>query len=445
MKRALAIIAVLCLFGTLAFGQTITGRWRLHTYITDLQTPSFTLRTDLLVNYKVGDWTFSGYGLATGSSGFYYAYLSMVGKFGPFDVNTYLNFIDPALAVTTTWYYYTSVGASFDFGGVTLGSNIYHSGAASFGVLAADLGIESLYPTWSFTMGAVGSMLYHTYAKVAPVRFDVFWYDPCTGVQFNQLLARLEKLLVLCCPVDVTFSFKKASGFDYMEFGFSDLSICCGWSFGARITYGLTTKSVTILPKFGPVDSCFKLFGGPKFAGNVFEGWNFHGFACSVKIGDCNEIGFLTAFYPEYFWAGHRGIIRHFPAMASRYVYKYSDTDQPLPGSWTGYPTHRKLFTSHVVQEVTVYLENEVFWYKACGAGCCGGTWTLEVNVFTMFSNPAPGTLFGITRIQALASLPIMTNFTADIYVQIGKYDSVTKTMVLNKIGVFGGGFTFSF
>ncbi|MEM0314323.1 MAG: hypothetical protein QXQ41_07230, partial [Candidatus Bathyarchaeia archaeon] len=83
------------------------------------------------------------------------------------------------------------------------------------------------------------------------------------------------------------------------------------------------------------------------------------------------------------------------------------------------------------------------FWFTACGAGCCGGQWKLEVDVFSNFGGD-PG-LFGITRIDALLNVPVMANLVADFYISIAKLDCTVPACTPSGIRAPGGGFTLNF
>jgi hypothetical protein len=202
-----------------------------------------------------------------------------------------------------------------------------------------------------------------TYTKTFPV-------DPFPGgFEFRYLKLSAEGV-PLCCGIslDLGFSFTK-EGFDELSATLKSIPICCGISFDASVTFTTTQKTVAIKPKWEGITGCFTVYGDANFQepGTV-RGIEIYGFKVRCDLAECNYLEILTA------------------------------------------------FDAAKVEEILEkdIFQNDEYEYVAlgfCGAGCCGGKWQLNLSAY--FKRPS-GTLFGLSRILADFSLPIMANLTVE-------------------------------
>jgi hypothetical protein len=428
MKRALIVVLAFGLFGVLGWAQ-LSGSASIYGWTEDLST--LKLYTDLSLSYKVGDWTFSNYSILD-DSGFSYTQFGIKGTLGPISLSGTMRFYPNATDIVKI-VGRSDLKASLSFAGLDTGLWVFHDlvGAGNtFTLKAHRFGLRNVYDNdqWAISVTATqtAAMVWYTWVKVEGFRADVFFTDDSTGIEFNTLLAKTT--IPLCCGInaETQFMFTKEEGFDWVNFILKDLSLCCGWGFDVSVQYGISGKTVEIAPKFKGLEGCLTIYGGWPWYEGEFTGIDIHGIGLKCALGDCSEIGFLTAFAPQYFWVDAYALLGgNFPGMASGYFYRYYDSKwpnplvQPLPRWWYSYYT--ELFGEG---------EYEVIWLKGCGAGCCGGQYTYEIDVF--FSGTG---FFGISRARALTSIPVTSNISFDLLTDIG----------VTGLNLVGGGISLSF
>jgi len=188
------------------------------------------------------------------------------------------------------------------------------------------------------------------------------------GFEFRYLKLSAEGV-PFCCGIslDLGFSFTK-EGFDAFSATLKSIPLCCGISFDASVTFTTTGKSVEIEPKWEGITGCFAVYGDVNFqAPGAIQGVVIYGFKVRCELAECNYLEVLTAFDPNYF----------------------------------------------VYNRIADFQNGEFEYVKLgfCGAGCCGGKWQLGLSAYFKPS----GALFGLSRILADFSLPIMANLTVDV------------------------------
>ncbi|MEM3486286.1 MAG: hypothetical protein QXI12_11770 [Candidatus Methanomethyliaceae archaeon] len=401
MKRALAALMVLGLFGFAGFAQ-LSGSASLFLWTDDLST--FSLYTDVSLSYTLNGWTLSTYNAFT-EDGFTYSQFGIKGALGPLSLAGTLRF-NPSGTDIADIVIRNDLKISVTFAGLDTGLWVFHDvvgPAGTFKLPSHRFGLRGVYcdDTWAIVVTNAeaqtsGVMVYYSWIKTEGFRMDIFFTDPSTGIELDTVMA--EFMVPLCCGIsaETEISFTKVQGLEWVKFKLKDLSLCCGWSFDVDVLYGIASKQVTIKPKYKGLEGCVTLYGGWDYSGGgQFTGISLHGFAVKCTLGDCSEFGALTAFAPAYFWVDEYALLGgNFPGMASGFLYRYYDTVQPLPSWWPSYYTG--LFGTG---------ETEVIWLKGCGAGCCGGKYSYEIDVFF----GATG-FFGIQRVRGLFSIPVASN-----------------------------------
>jgi hypothetical protein len=349
MKRALAVCTVLAVLGFSAFGiGTFSGKWEATIKLLDV--PTELKANKLTLNYTDFGWTFTGVlsllGAATDTFD-----ISAKGAFGPFSIDGTMKFdFTPA-------YKGTKLVTSLDFAGLGLSLEAYHGAA-----YVTDVGCQT----------PAQSLKYVLKGKVDPISVTLTFRDCCTGTEFYSALITL-KGLGLCCGIslDAELSFTKAEGFKYLSFSGIEIPLCCGVSLTAGIKFETNAKTVSTGLKFaGFGDACFTVYGGALGhpATNPYQwiGIDIYGWKIRCTLGDCNYVEFLTALQLEKMPKAIRDLFQ------------------------TGEFEYMKL--------------------GFCGAGCCGGKYTVDISIFFKSSG-----LFGISRIAANMSIPIMSNFTVTV------------------------------
>jgi len=173
-----------------------------------------------------------------------------------------------------------------------------------------------------------------------------------------------------CCGIslDLGFSFAK-EGFDAFSATVKSIPICCGISFDAVVTFTTRSKTVEIKPKWEGITGCLTVYGDVNFqAPSLIQGIELYGFKVRCALADCNYLEILTAFDPA----------------------KIEE-----------------------ILEEDIFQGEEFEYLKLgfCGPGCCGGKWQLGLAAYFKPN----GTLFGLSRILADFSLPILANLTVDV------------------------------
>jgi hypothetical protein len=252
---------------------------------------------------------------------------------------------------------------SLDFAGLGLSFEAYHGA-----YYVTDVGCQT----------PAESLKYVLKGKVDPISVTLTFRDCSTGTEFYSADITL-KGISLCCGIslDAELVFTKANGFESLSFSGIEIPLCCGVSLTAGVTFTTSGKEVTTGLKWGGVaDTCFTVYGdaiGGK-EGEIVEenptewlGIEIYGWKIRCSLGDCNYVEFLTALKPEYF----------------------------------------------VDNGIVAFDTNEFEYMKLgfCGAGCCGGKYTVDLAVYFKSGTA----LFGISRIAADMSIPIMSNFTVNV------------------------------
>jgi len=353
MKRALAVFSVLAVLGFSAFGiGTFSGKWAATI---DVLTPELTANT-LTLNYTDFGWTFTGVLSLLGSSSDTFD-ISAKGAFGPFSINGTMNFdFSPA-------YLGAKLVTSLDFAGLSLSFVAAH-------------GEKYVGPNGDYYTGcqtASESLTYVLTAKVDPIGVELWFRDCSTGTEFYSADITL-KGISLCCGIslDAELVFTKLDGFKSLSFSGIEIPLCCGVSLTAGVTFTTSGKELSTGLKWGGVaDTCFTVYGDAigepeenptEWLGIEIYGWKIH---CS--LGDCNYVEFLTALDPDYF----------------------------------------------VDNDIVAFEEGEFEYMKLgfCGAGCCGGQYTVAISIYFVES----GKLFGINRLGATMSIPVMNNLNVTV------------------------------
>jgi len=212
-------------------------------------------------------------------------------------------------------------------------------------------------------------MVYTLKASSDPLSATIAFQDDCTGVYFKDAKVSLKDI-GFCCGItyDVESSFSKANGFEYIKFTAKDLfPICCGISFDLSVKFTTDMKEVSINPKLEKIaDACFTLYADLDWSENAIGGLEVYGWKIKCELAECNYIEFLTALD-----------VAKVEKILKKDVFKGDEFQYAKLGF--------------------------------CGPGCCGGNYKVDVAIY--FDNG--GGLFGVSRLGANLSIPVMSNFTA--------------------------------
>lgn len=366
VKRLLLLMFV---FSGLAIGQTFSGSWT--TKISLLPPPVGLAATEFTLNGKLFDSTVGGRAEFFGTDGWVWQTFTAQGALGPVSSEWTMLFgpLAPAFLYLYGRYSLTVSGVEVILHTAMVGPNVppyVFTGGPSGGTvaetevslngltLATELGFGARKQDFTLVYSGVG-----TYEKVFPV-------DPFPGgFEFTYLKLSAEGL-PLCCGIslDLGFSFTKA-GFDELSLVAKEIPLCCGIFFDALVSFTTTSKTVEIKPRWGGISGCFTVYGDVAFsAPSLIQGLEIYGFKLRCDLGDCTYAEFLTAFD----------------------VAKVEE-----------------------ILKEDVFQEEEFEYVKLgfCGTGCCGGKWTLGIG---FYFKPAGG-LFGLGRVLADLSFPLMANF----------------------------------
>lgn len=379
MKRVLFGLVALAMVALPGLGQ-LSGEW--STTISLLPAPALK-STSLTLAYTFNSWTVTSSSDFTGMGGWVWQEFSTLGAFGPLELDGTLLFgpVIPAFLYAQIITKVTLAGLDIGLYTAMLGEAVGGTyfppgptGGAAVKVtvplgdvakLTASTGFGASVPEDGFTIHHV-SGLTKTYAT-----------SPYPGgLAFTYALLAVEGL-PLCCGItfDLEFSFLK-SGFDYIEFLVKDaFAICCGISFDLGVKFTTTAKTLRVTPKFaGFGEACFEVYGNVVGSGMyLWEGIRVDGFKIQCTLAECNYVEFLTALDPEA-------------------IEEILDED---------------------------IFEGDEFEYVKlgfCGAGCCGGQYTVDIAIYFQPS----GSLFGISRLGADMTIPIMANFTGEVGFDVG-------------------------
>jgi len=243
---------------------------------------------------------------------------------------------------------------SLDFAGLGITLKVEHWSAD-------ETGVPCTYQT-----GDVGYLRYTLTTTIDPITVKLVMLDCCEGTAFDSLKVTL-KGLGLCCGIalDAELSFTKA-GFDYVSFTGINIPLCCGVSITAGVKFTVDEKIVDVGFDFaGFADACFTVYADALTEGAAWTGIEVYGWKIRCDLGDCNYIEFLTALDPS----------------------------------------------ADVFEGIFQDGEFEYIKMGFCGAACCGGQYTVDLSIY--FDNG--GGLFGIKRLGANMSIPVMSNLTVNV------------------------------
>lgn len=397
MKRALGILVALCALGFAGFAQlsSITGDWsftfrvlpstaigarssvlNLKTTINGWDITSKSTFGDVIDNSDTGDYAVD--------FGFVEQAFGLKGTFGPLTLDAGMAFnagqtrwvcwecedldgdgiydddVATPYVLTPPDYKSAFLSTTLDFAGVAVGMKVEHWA----------------YPyacPWECGTQTGSYMLYTLTLGVAPIDLAVTFEDCCSGIMFGDATLTMTGV-GLCCGItyDMELYFTKA-GFEYVSFDVVNFfEWCCGISFDLNVEFGVDYKEVTLKPKFaGFGEGCVTIWADFDEEGDFV----FYGYKIGCSFGDCGllEIGSYLA-----------------------------DVEPPYVDC--SYPSWYIPFSRY---------GDEYFKFKFCGAGCCGGTYTLDLTAW--FDIAGTGTLFGLKSLRGSASIPVMSNLNATI------------------------------
>jgi hypothetical protein len=366
MKRALALLAV---FGVLAFGAApfpgFSGKWDMSVCL--LPSP-ITLTSALTLTTNVAGFDVSGYFRFTGG-GIDRVSFSTSGALGPFSLKSGMYF-KPSVPE----YMGSYLSTSLDFAGLGIALDVYHWDT-DYNACFFD---GTCWPSLKWLDGdkpctAPGGfgMAYVLSTKVDPLAVKIIFADCCEGIEFYKSIITL-KGLGICCGVslDAELSFLKEKGFDYLKLSGIEIPLCCGVSLTATVTFTVDAKVVETGLKFAGIgDACFTVYGDAIKSGNAWTGIDIYGWKIKCALGDCNYVEFLTALNVDAI--------------------------------------------ENILGDIFLAACGEYEYVKMgfCGAGCCGGKYTVDLSIY-FGSN---GGIFDITRLVYSVKIPIMSNFTLNI------------------------------
>ncbi len=383
MKRALAIAVALCTLGVIGFSQltSISGDWSFTFRVLGTGAPaarSSVLNLKTSINgWEITSKTSFGDTDQTTSAidfGFTEQAFGIKGVFGPLTIDAGMAF-NAGKTRIVCWECVEGedVGTPYDVNPPEYKS-AYASTSIDFAGLAIGLKVEHwAYPyECPWPCEQTGSHMLYTFTiGVPPVELAVTFEDCCTGIMFGDFTLTMTDV-GLCCGITFDFElyFTKA-GFEYASFDINNFfDFCCGITFDLNVTFGVDSKEVSLTPKFaGFGQACVTIWadvvGWETF---TFSGITIYGYKIVCSLGDCNslEIGTLLT-EPEY-----------------------EDCDFP---SWY-WPFY--------------YYGNEYITLKFCGAGCCGGKYTVTMTAWFKYGDSTG--LFDLSSFRGSASIPVMSN-----------------------------------
>lgn len=364
MKRALAVCTVLAVLGFSAFGiGTFSGKW--ETKINVLPTLSLSY-TNLTLNYSDFGWTFTGL-FKFLSTGLDSVKITAKGALGPFSLTGNMWFD----AAPTPAPMGSDLTTSLDIAGLSLGFTVRHWNKDYASYFFGPSG-----KPWSpdeepcQTYEGQAGMMYIISTKIDPISLKVRFVDCSSGIEFYDAVINLSGI-GLCCGISLNaeLAFSKEDLFEYLKITGIEIPLCCGVSLTAGVTFTTNGKALDTGFKFaGFGDTCFTVYADATHTGYAWTGIEIYGYKIKCSLGDCNYVEFLTAFN----------------------VAKVEE----ILGS-------------------DIFSGDEFEYMKLgfCGTSCCGPKYTVALSVYFQES----GSLFGITRIGADMSIPIMDNLTVKV------------------------------
>lgn len=365
MRRVWLVLGLIAVLGGSVFGQNLTGSWVLDLSL--LPTLGLT-STSLQLAYTVSGWTLKSESEFT-TDAWVWQTLGAQGNFGPLKIDGDMLFgpVLPDFLYGQLFLGTSLAGVEAELWTAMAGEAILGpSGGAVIRlrrevdgvVITSTTGIGAWLPEEGFTITYTPSGLTKTYAV-----------DPFPGgFQFTREELSVGGIPFSCgITLDVSFAFTKEEGFDYLTFTAKNLlAFCCDIGLDASVTFTTTGKEVELRPYWEGIEGCFTIYGDVQYGAGLLGGLEIYGFRLRCDLAECNYVEFLTALDVE----------------------KIED----------------------ILQE-DIFEEDEFEYVKLgfCGPGCCGGEYTVDVAVYFQ---DITGPLFGITRLGAEISIPIMANFT---------------------------------
>ncbi len=374
--RRIGVWVVLCAVVWPAMGQ-LSGRWETRLSIV----PTLALEKSVLeIAYQVApEWkitsvsTFTAPGL-TGQA------FGILGQMGPLLVSGMIDFNPQQVDEVIVTY---PEGCDPQTESVTLTAPAYKSAWFKTELTFAGLGIALELHHWAFPYTedyfdipyywpccppqTQSYTLMLVTVLAGPVTLTTSFADCCAGITFDRFIFEL-KGASFCCGLkhNAVLEFNKL-GFTYITFSI-EIPLCCGISLEISIKFTVTSKTVSVKPKWvGLGQACFEVYGDVVWDEQNLQilGLAIYGYKLHCDFGPCTYVDFLTALDPQM-------------------------VEQIL--------------------EKDIFEGSEFEYLKLgfCGPGCCGGTYTLSVAVFFQPS----GTLFGLSRFLMDLSAPVMSNFS---------------------------------
>lgn len=389
MKKPILVVAAVCLVGLPGWAQ-ISGCWEAELEI--LPAPALSY-TELSLEYTLnGDWTFSSLTEFT-ESGFAGQRFGISGMLGP-------AFIEGTMAFNPSSDEQVTVsfpdGCGTQTASTTLASPAYMwtRGKAEWSLLGTTFIARTVHyaypyaPNYEWPCCSPQTESYILFCLTAQSEYlsvTGMFEDCCTGLAFAGALLEVTDLS-LCCDIthDLTLSFSKA-GFEYLKFTASSLlPLCCGVTFDAEVKFTVNSKIASITPRWeGLGQACVSLFADVLWEedSHLFEGIEIYGWKIRCELGDCAHLEMLTAL----------DVAEVEEALAG-------DEEEDKPCEFSEESTQRPVFQGDEFE----YIE-----LGFCGPGCCGGRYTVDVAVFFQDAEP---TLFGLSRLETEAKVPVMSN-----------------------------------
>lgn len=367
------VFFALVLFSGLVFGQTLSGSWSAK--ISLLPPPVVLSSTEFELFGTVAGWKVGGKAEFFGTDGWVWQTFTAQGELGPLSSEWTFLFgpLAPAFLYVLGKNTVTFSGIDLAFWSAMVGPNVppyvFTGGPSGGTVLELGYKLDGLKLSGELGFGARKQDFTLVYTG-AGTYTQTFPIDPFPGgFEFRYLKLSAEGV-PFCCGIslDLGFSFAK-EGFDAFSATVKSIPICCGISFDAVVTFTTRSKTVEIKPKWEGITGCLTVYGDVNFqAPSLIQGIELYGFKVRCALADCNYLEILTAFDPA----------------------KIEE-----------------------ILEEDIFQGEEFEYLKLgfCGPGCCGGKWQLGLAAYFKPN----GTLFGLSRILADFSLPILANLTVDV------------------------------
>ncbi|MFO8034417.1 MAG: hypothetical protein R6U88_04550 [Candidatus Bipolaricaulota bacterium] len=374
MRKPILILAAACLLGFSGWGQ-ISGSWVAHLVV--IPPPPALDYTELTLNYWVnGIWTLSSTSRFT-EQGFEDHSFGISGMLGPLSIEgaMYFNPSDSTSVVVTF-----PDDCELQTASATLDPPAYKwaEGEATLSMMGAQLIAGFTHyaypyaPDYAWPCCAPQTKSYTQFSisgKGEHFSITGWFADCCLGLSFSEALLELTDLS-LCCGIthDIELSFSKA-GFEYFMFtAESVLPLSWGITFDAWLKFTVDTKVVSITPRFvGIPEVCITIFADVLWDEDEyrFQGLEIHGWKLRSELGECSYVEFLTAL-------------------------DVAAVEETL--------------------EEEIFQDDEFEYIKLglCLPGKNEVSFTLDVSTYFQ----PEGSLFGITRFELDAQVPLMANLS---------------------------------